>query len=60
MLLILGGAKIIDKVKLLNNVINRCDKLMIGGAMAFGFLKVRDNFSIGDSYYDQQCQDDIK
>ncbi len=37
-ILIMGGKKVSDKITLIENLINKCDKLLIGGAMAFTFL----------------------
>ncbi|TLN25067.1 phosphoglycerate kinase [bacterium] len=45
---ILGGAKVSDKIAVIENLLSKVDKLIIGGAMAFTFLKAQ-GFSIGDS-----------
>merc|ERR1719343_1301540 len=41
-LAILGGAKVTDKIQLIFNMLDKVDKLIIGGGMAFTFLKVND------------------
>jgi phosphoglycerate kinase len=52
-LAILGGAKVTDKIQLIFNLLDKVDKLIIGGGMAFTFLKVNDGMAIGDSLYDE-------
>merc|ERR1712115_722609 len=53
-LAILGGAKVTDKIQLIFNILDKVDKLIIGGGMAFTFLKVSDGMSIGSSLYDEE------
>merc|ERR1711937_333928 len=53
-LAILGGAKVTDKIQLINNLLDKVDKMIIGGGMAFTFLKVNDGTSIGGSLYDEE------
>merc|ERR1712185_306963 len=50
---ILGGAKVTDKIQLIFNMLDKVDKLIIGGGMAFTFLKVNDGMDIGSSLYDE-------
>jgi phosphoglycerate kinase len=45
---IIGGAKVSDKIEVINNLLNFVDRLLIGGAMAYTFLKAQ-GVSIGDS-----------
>ncbi|MEJ5229651.1 MAG: phosphoglycerate kinase [Pseudothermotoga sp.] len=45
---VLGGAKVSDKIGVITNLLNRADKLLIGGAMMFTFLKAQ-GFAIGSS-----------
>merc|ERR1712019_176487 len=52
-LAILGGAKVTDKIQLIFNMLDKVDKLIIGGGMAFTFLKVNDGMAIGSSLYDE-------
>jgi len=51
---ILGGAKIADKIQLVNNLLEKVDGLIIGGGMAFTFLKVLYNMDIGKSLFDEE------
>ncbi|KAI6118728.1 phosphoglycerate kinase [Pisolithus croceorrhizus] len=52
-LAILGGAKVSDKIQLIENMLDKVNSLIIGGGMAFTFAKVLDNASIGNSLFDQ-------
>lgn len=52
LLAILGGAKIADKIPLIRNLLDKADEIIIGGGMAYTFLKVLDGMEIGDSLYD--------
>ena len=45
---ILGGAKVADKLNVINNLLEKCDTLIIGGGMAFTFLKAK-GYEIGNS-----------
>jgi phosphoglycerate kinase len=45
---ILGGAKVSDKIKVIENLLGRVDSLLIGGAMAYTFLKAQGH-TIGNS-----------
>jgi len=51
-LAILGGAKVSDKIQLIMNMLDKVDKMIVGGGMAYTFLKVRDGMAIGTSLYD--------
>ncbi|MBN8525333.1 MAG: phosphoglycerate kinase [Planctomycetes bacterium] len=54
LLAILGGAKVKDKIQLINNLLDKADEIIIGGGMAYTFLKVRDNMEIGASIFDEE------
>jgi phosphoglycerate kinase len=54
MLAILGGAKVSDKIQLIMNLLDKVDKIIVGGGMAYTFLKVNDGMSIGTSLYDEE------
>jgi len=54
LLAILGGAKIADKIPLINNLLDKADELIIGGGMAFTFKKVLAGMEIGDSLFDPE------
>mmetsp|Transcript_19914 Transcript_19914/g.66983 ORF Transcript_19914/g.66983 Transcript_19914/m.66983 type:complete len:419 (-) Transcript_19914:550-1806(-) len=53
-LAILGGAKVSDKIQLIKNMLDKVDKMIIGGGMAYTFLKVKDGMAIGTSLYDEE------
>ncbi|XP_051956761.1 phosphoglycerate kinase 1-like [Xyrauchen texanus] len=53
-LAILGGAKVKDKIQLINNMLDKVNEMIIGGGMAFTFLKVLKNMEIGTSLYDEE------
>lgn len=53
-LAILGGAKVADKIQLINNLLDKADKIIIGGGMAFTFKKVLNNIEIGSSLFDEE------
>ncbi|KAF7582463.1 putative phosphoglycerate kinase [Clavispora lusitaniae] len=52
-LAILGGAKVSDKIQLIDNLLDKVDILIVGGGMAFTFKKVLDKMPIGDSLFDE-------
>ncbi|GMM35795.1 phosphoglycerate kinase [Saccharomycopsis crataegensis] len=52
-LAILGGAKVSDKIQLIDNLLDKVDILIIGGGMAFTFKKVLDGTNIGTSLFDE-------
>ena len=51
--IILGGSKVSDKIDLINNLANKADHLLIGGAMAYTFLNACD-INIGKSLLDKE------
>jgi phosphoglycerate kinase len=54
LLAILGGAKVADKLQLINNLLDRANEIIIGGGMAFTFKKVVENVQIGNSLFDPE------
>ena len=52
LLAILGGAKIADKIPLIKNLIEKADKIIIGGGMSYTFKKVLLDMNIGNSLFD--------
>ena len=54
LLAILGGAKVADKIQLINNLLDKADQIIIGGGMAFTFKKVISGMPIGNSLYDEE------
>jgi len=53
-LAILGGAKVADKIPLIQNLIDKADEIIIGGGMAYTFKKVNGAMGIGDSLFDEE------
>jgi phosphoglycerate kinase len=52
-LAILGGAKVSDKIQLIENMLDKVNSLIICGGMAFTFKKTLENISIGNSLFDK-------
>jgi len=52
-LAILGGAKVSDKIQLIDNLLGKVDSLIICGGMAFTFKKTLENIKIGNSLFDE-------
>ena len=57
--LVIGGSKIKDKIGALENLVPKADKLLIGGAAAYTFLKAK-GFKIGNSLFDEEHYDWVK
>ena len=56
---ILGGAKVADKIGVIENLVKKADKILIGGGMAFTFLKAQGK-EIGKSLLDEENIDFCK
>ena len=56
---ILGGAKVSDKLNVINNLLTKVDTLIIGGGMAYTFLAAK-GYSIGTSLFDAEKVDYCK
>ncbi|MGN8913651.1 phosphoglycerate kinase [Anaerofustis butyriciformans] len=56
---ILGGAKVADKLNVINNLLEKCDTLIIGGGMAYTFLKAK-GYEVGTSLVDDSKIDYCK
>ena len=56
---ILGGAKVADKLNVINNLLEKCDTLIIGGGMAYTFLKAQGK-EVGNSLLDESKIDYCK
>jgi len=52
-LAILGGAKVSDKIQLIDNLLGKVNSLIICGGMAFTFKKTLENVKIGNSLFDE-------
>jgi len=57
---IVGGAKISDKIKLIDNLIDKADGIIICGGMAYTFLKVCFGMKIGKSLFDKKGADIVQ
>ena len=56
---VLGGAKVSDKIGVINNLIDKCDTIIIGGGMAYTFFKALGH-SIGTSLLDAENVENAK
>ena len=56
---ILGGAKVADKLNVISNLLEKCDTLIIGGGMAYTFLKAK-GYQVGKSLVDDEKIDYCK
>ncbi len=56
---VLGGAKVADKLKVISNLLEKCDTLIIGGGMAYTFLKAK-GYEVGTSLVDNEQIDYCK
>ena len=62
-IVVLGGAKVADKIGVIENLVKKADKILIGGGMAFTFLKA-EGYEIGNSLLDEEniefCKNIVK
>jgi len=58
-IVILGGAKVQDKIGVIENLVTKADKILIGGGMAFTFLKA-EGYEVGNSLVDEENIDFCK
>ncbi len=56
---VLGGAKVADKLNVISNLLEKCDTLIIGGGMAYTFLKAK-GLEVGTSLVDNEKLDYCK
>merc|ERR1711939_289978 len=59
-LAILGGAKVSDKIQLIDNLLDKVNSLIICGGMAFTFKKTLEGVKIGNSLFDQPGSEKVK
>ena len=58
-IVVMGGKKISDKIPVIENLITKCDKLLLGGGMCFTFLKAT-NYSVSPTIVDEEHIDFCK
>ena len=56
---VMGGSKVSDKIAVILNLLEKCNNLLIGGAMAYTFLKYR-GFEVGDSRVEADKMDMVE
>ncbi|MCP4296133.1 MAG: phosphoglycerate kinase, partial [Proteobacteria bacterium] len=56
---ILGGAKVKDKIKVIHRLLDKADEILIGGGMAYSFLKV-EGHTVGESIVDDESLEIVK
>jgi len=49
----LGGAKVADKILLIENLLDKVDEMIIGGGMAYTFLKESKGMKVSLNYYNR-------
>ena len=54
----IGGAKVADKIGVVKNLLDKADKILIGGGMCFTFIKARGG-SVGNSIVDGEAFDEV-
>jgi phosphoglycerate kinase len=57
--IVLGGAKVGDKLPLIKNLLTMANEIVIGGGMAFTFIKDFMRVNIGDSLYDAEAAKEV-
>ena len=50
----MGGSKVNNRIELINNLLDKANEMIIGGPMAFTFLKKIHGIEIGNSFFDEE------
>lgn len=56
---VLGGAKVADKLAVIDNLLGKADRILIGGGMAYTFLKAK-GYEVGQSLLDEEKVDTVR
>lgn len=58
-MVVMGGIKVVDKIEVLDRLLDRVDRILVGGGIANTFLAAR-GYEVGDSTLEEGCVDDAR